>query len=205
MQIPSLSQEDPLKEEMASHSSSLTWKIPRTEETEGLQVMGSQRAGQDWATEHTHTTKILIYFDTLHILFMFPQYLFSVYVFRSIQYYHISLNISYHSKDAEYLYHCKYPDGSFFFNSWFLFFICSSPNSHLLCWNSFLEDISDSKLPVPPMCHLQCSLNCKSDYVSPLGKYQERWFPSSLTYSKFTLWKNYARYLTKNVSKNLLA
>ena len=44
-----------------------------------------------------------------------------------------------------------------FFNSWFLFFIWSSPKSHLLGWNSFLEDISDSKLPVPPMCHLKCS------------------------------------------------
>ena len=87
-----------------------------------------------------------------------------------------------------------------FFNSWFLFFIYS-PNSHLLCWNSFLEDISDSKLPVPLMCHLQCSLNCKSDYVSPLGKYQERWFPSSLTYSKFTFWKNSADYLLKMWAK----
>ena len=44
----SLSQEDPLKEEMATHSSILAWRIPRTEEPAGLlQSTGSQRAGQD--------------------------------------------------------------------------------------------------------------------------------------------------------------
>ena len=32
----SLGQEDPLEEEMASHSSILAWKIPRTEEPDGL-------------------------------------------------------------------------------------------------------------------------------------------------------------------------
>ena len=35
--------EDPLKEEMATHSSTITWKIPRTEEPGGLQTMGLQR------------------------------------------------------------------------------------------------------------------------------------------------------------------
>jgi len=38
---------------MATHSSVLAWKIPWTEETGGLQSMGSQRVGQDWMTEHT--------------------------------------------------------------------------------------------------------------------------------------------------------
>ena len=37
--------EDPLKQEMATHSSILAWKIPRTEEPGGLQSMGSQRVG----------------------------------------------------------------------------------------------------------------------------------------------------------------
>ena len=36
---------DPLEEEMASHSSILAWKIPWTEETGKLQSMGSQRVG----------------------------------------------------------------------------------------------------------------------------------------------------------------
>ena len=35
---------------MAPHSSTLAWKIPWTEEPGGLQSMGSQRVGQDWAT-----------------------------------------------------------------------------------------------------------------------------------------------------------
>ena len=45
MQVQSLGQEDPLKEDMATHSSILTWKIPWTEEPDGLQSMGSQRVG----------------------------------------------------------------------------------------------------------------------------------------------------------------
>ena len=36
-QAPSLGQEDPLEEEMASHSNILTWEIPRTEEPGMLQ------------------------------------------------------------------------------------------------------------------------------------------------------------------------
>ena len=38
----SLGQEDPLEEEMATHSSVLAWEIPWTEEPGGLQSMGSQ-------------------------------------------------------------------------------------------------------------------------------------------------------------------
>ena len=44
-QVQSLGQEDPLEEEMATHSSNLAWRIPRTEELGGLQSMGSQRVG----------------------------------------------------------------------------------------------------------------------------------------------------------------
>ena len=39
-----LGQEDPLEEEMATHSSA-AWRIPWTEEPGGLQSMGSQRVG----------------------------------------------------------------------------------------------------------------------------------------------------------------
>ena len=45
--VPSLSQEDPLEEEMATHSSILAWRMPWTEEPGGLQSMGSQRVRQD--------------------------------------------------------------------------------------------------------------------------------------------------------------
>ena len=46
-QVQSLSQEDPLEKEMATHSNTLAWKIPWTEECGGLQSMGSQIAGHD--------------------------------------------------------------------------------------------------------------------------------------------------------------
>ena len=37
--VPSLGQEDPLEEEMATHSSIIAWEIPQTEEPGGLQSM----------------------------------------------------------------------------------------------------------------------------------------------------------------------
>ena len=40
--VQSLGQENPLEKEMATHSSSLAWKIPWMEEPGGLQSMGSQ-------------------------------------------------------------------------------------------------------------------------------------------------------------------
>ena len=47
MWVPSLGREDPLKKEMATHSSILAWEIPWTEEPRGLQSTGSQRVGLD--------------------------------------------------------------------------------------------------------------------------------------------------------------
>ena len=49
-QVRSLGGEDLLEKEMATHSSTLAWKIPWMEEPGGLQSMGSQRVGHDWAT-----------------------------------------------------------------------------------------------------------------------------------------------------------
>ena len=46
-QVRSLGWEDPLEKEMATHSSTLAWKIPWTEEPGGLQSMGLQRTGHD--------------------------------------------------------------------------------------------------------------------------------------------------------------
>ena len=45
--VRSLGQEDPLEEDVATHSSILAGKIPWTEEPGGLQSMGSQRVGHD--------------------------------------------------------------------------------------------------------------------------------------------------------------
>ena len=44
-----MGREDPLEEEMATHSSILAWRIPWTEEPGGLQSMGSQRFRLDSA------------------------------------------------------------------------------------------------------------------------------------------------------------
>ena len=51
--VRSLGWEDPLEEEMATHFSTLAWRIPWTEEPGGLQSMGSDRTE---ATEHARTT-----------------------------------------------------------------------------------------------------------------------------------------------------
>ena len=45
--IQSLGWEDPLEEDMATHSSILAWRIPWTEEPGGLQSMGLQRVRHD--------------------------------------------------------------------------------------------------------------------------------------------------------------
>ena len=46
-QVQSLSWEDPLEEEMATHSSIVAWRIPGTEEPGGLLCMGLHRVGHD--------------------------------------------------------------------------------------------------------------------------------------------------------------
>ena len=48
--VQSLGLEDLLEKEMATHSSTLAWKISWIEESGRLQSMGSQRVGHDWAT-----------------------------------------------------------------------------------------------------------------------------------------------------------
>ena len=47
----SLGWEDPLEEGMATHSSTLAWRMPRTEQPGRLQSMGSQRGGHDLVTK----------------------------------------------------------------------------------------------------------------------------------------------------------
>ena len=48
MRVQSLGREDPLEEGRATHSSTLAWRIPWTEEPGGLQSVESQRMGHDW-------------------------------------------------------------------------------------------------------------------------------------------------------------
>ena len=49
MWVWSLGWEDPLEKKMATHSRSLAWRIPWTEEPGRWQSLGSQRVGHDWA------------------------------------------------------------------------------------------------------------------------------------------------------------
>ena len=46
-----MGREDPLEEEMATHSSILAWEISWTEDSGGLEPRGSARAEKDWATK----------------------------------------------------------------------------------------------------------------------------------------------------------
>ena len=46
-QVQFLSWEDPLDKDMATHASTLAWRIPWTEEPGGLQSLGSHRIGHD--------------------------------------------------------------------------------------------------------------------------------------------------------------
>ena len=66
----SLGREDPLEKEMATHSSTLAWKILGREEPGGLQSMGSQRVGYDWVTNTSlHFIVFITFsFSTLEIL-----------------------------------------------------------------------------------------------------------------------------------------
>ena len=52
-----------LEKGMTTYSSILAWKIPWTEEPGGLQSMGLQRVGHDWAT-NTHTYTVLSHYFT---------------------------------------------------------------------------------------------------------------------------------------------
>ena len=61
--VQSLARKDHLEKGTATHSSILTWRIPRTVEPGGLKSMGSQRVRHDWVTftftfSTTRATKI---------------------------------------------------------------------------------------------------------------------------------------------------
>ena len=60
---------------MATHSSVLAWKTPRTEEPGGLQAMGSQRVGHLWATKHGCLIHVVAYDRSLSL----PRRLHCVY------------------------------------------------------------------------------------------------------------------------------
>ena len=65
--VPSLGREDPMEEEMATHTSILSWRIPWTEEPGGLRSWGRRESD---TTEHTHavcSAKTLEPHEGLHV------------------------------------------------------------------------------------------------------------------------------------------
>ena len=52
--VRSLGQENPLEEEIATHSNILAWEFPRTKDAGGLQFMRSQNVGNNYAHKPPH-------------------------------------------------------------------------------------------------------------------------------------------------------
>ena len=69
-QVRPLGREDPLEEGMATHASTLAWRLPRTEEPGGPQAMGSQRVGHN---RMTHPFTPFPFTDRNHRLSSSPQ------------------------------------------------------------------------------------------------------------------------------------
>ena len=90
--VQSRGQKDPLKKEMATHSSTLPWKIPWMEEPGKLQSMGLQRVAHDWAASlQRRSTEVLTLYKSLSILHftcssnpLTPVYLWSPFLFSPL-------------------------------------------------------------------------------------------------------------------------
>ena len=69
-QVRSLDREDPLEEEMATHSSILAWKVPRTEEPDTGSHKESDTTEQlsTGMCTHVHTHNIWLVFKTLILI-----------------------------------------------------------------------------------------------------------------------------------------
>ena len=65
-----LGREDPLEKEMATHFSTLAWKIPWAEEPDRLQSMGLQRVRPDGATSRTSLKEVSMKILDLLLLFI---------------------------------------------------------------------------------------------------------------------------------------
>ena len=80
----SLSQEDPLEKEMATHSSILAWRISWTEESDGLQSMGSKKVRHDFVAKpppNTHNTCWVLQKCFLRPLFVFRYQYVSLHLY----------------------------------------------------------------------------------------------------------------------------
>ena len=59
--VRSPGQEDRVQEKMATHSSVLVWKTPRTDEPGGVQSLGSGRVRQNWERRRTGTQSLRVF------------------------------------------------------------------------------------------------------------------------------------------------
>ena len=92
MWIQPLGWEDPLGEEMASHSSILAWRIPRTEEPGDLKSLEFQRVGHDRASERSHCLlafAVLIQHLCLQMFYLFLWVCMCIIIIRFL--YHIQM------------------------------------------------------------------------------------------------------------------
>ena len=78
--IQSLGQEDPLEEGMATHSRVLPWRIPWTEEPNGLESKGSQRVRHDRSDLARLQYLMCLYLFSFKVFIEFATILFLVYV-----------------------------------------------------------------------------------------------------------------------------
>ena len=78
--VQSLGLEDPLERRMATYSSILAWRIPWTEEPDGLQSIGSQRVD---TTERITQTEI--YYKLLITSFKMILFLFFLHLIKYSQ------------------------------------------------------------------------------------------------------------------------
>ena len=83
-QVRSLGPVDAPEKEMATHSSTLAWKISWTEEPGGLQAMESQRVRHNWVTSLSFLSSNLCLFDFLSYLFFFSLFLLTTDYWRLI-------------------------------------------------------------------------------------------------------------------------
>ena len=72
--VRSLGREDPLEKEMATHSSTLAWRIPWREEPGRLQSMGSQRVRHDWVTSLHFIVVLFKYVDDPQSISQSPRW-----------------------------------------------------------------------------------------------------------------------------------
>ena len=76
MRLQLLGQEDPLKEEMATHSSILAWRIPLTEEPVGLESRGLQSDTTEVCVHASANREFYFFLFNTNIFYLFslPNY-----------------------------------------------------------------------------------------------------------------------------------